>query len=357
MNISGLRGIILEEVVLHLLELAGYRTVETGEEGTRVGHSGLEVQGRGEWHQIDALAALDHSPPFMYPIRLMVEAKCHATDKPVQIHVVRNAVGVLKDISENFFSATVRSSDGARIPTLRFNYQSAIFSSSGYTRGAIKYAIAHQIFLIQYKNVGLIQPVLSGIHTLVESHLRDPETAERKRSISTRIRETFRELIRLNGDVQPAVDGVLTTDGHRHLRDEVIRPLLDIRGSYFGTLQGRWPIHLIAKNPLPPAVFSETDEVPCKVFGRQGNRWSFAPSHIRETDENRWFRLDFDLPEEVVSILESSDRDAETVARIKEGHFSYADLSGKIGGINRRFRLKLDSDWMADYRRRLGVAS
>jgi hypothetical protein len=67
------RGIIFEEIVLLLLERVGYRIVVAPEDGTKTGPSGLEVQGRGEWHQVDALAAFDHAPPFMYPLRLVLE--------------------------------------------------------------------------------------------------------------------------------------------------------------------------------------------------------------------------------------------------------------------------------------------
>src|SRR6478609_3069628 len=106
MNLSGVRGALLEEFVLYLLEKVGYRVVKAGEHGTYKGATGLEVQGRGERHQIDALAAYDHSPAFMYPLRLLVEAKCYRGRYPVQIGVVRNAVGVHKDISENYFTYT-----------------------------------------------------------------------------------------------------------------------------------------------------------------------------------------------------------------------------------------------------------
>ena len=33
--------------------------------------------------------------------------------------------------------------------------------------------------------------------------------------------------------------------------NEVVRPLLEIQGSYLGMLQGEWPLHLLAKSRLP----------------------------------------------------------------------------------------------------------
>ena len=141
-NISQVRGALLEEAVLYLLEKFDYKTIEAypghGNETLRGGHSGLEVRGRGSWHQIDALAAFKSSPAFMYPLRLMVEAKCYQNHRTVGIEVVRNSVGVLKDISENYFTMP---SGGANVQIPRFNYHSAIFSTSGYTSGAIDYPL------------------------------------------------------------------------------------------------------------------------------------------------------------------------------------------------------------------------
>lgn len=177
MVLVAIKGAILEELVLHLLKVVGYSPLKVGDEGTKGGHSGLELEGRGEWHQIDAAVLLDHSPAFMYPLRLLVEAKCYAEHRRIGIEVVRNAVGVLKDISENYFNVKSVSSVGSTldIKTQRFNYQSAIFSTSGYTRGATQYAVAHQIFLIQYERVVLLKPVVEGLRDLTEKHF-DPKS-------------------------------------------------------------------------------------------------------------------------------------------------------------------------------------
>lgn len=161
MKLPAIRGALLEEIILHLLEKIGYRVITAGEAGTRAGRSGLEVQGRGEWHQIDALAGFDFTPAFMYPLRLLLEAKCYAPSRPIGIEVVRNAVGVLKDISENYFTINKRSEEEIKIQ--RYNYNTALFSTSGYTKNAERYAIAHQIFLIQYNSVHLFQPIRDGL--------------------------------------------------------------------------------------------------------------------------------------------------------------------------------------------------
>lgn len=342
MNIAAIRGAILEEIVLHLLEMVGYRTVKAGEEGTLPGHAGLEIQGRGEVHQIDALAAFDHTPPFMYPLRLLVEAKCYKPKNTVGIDVVRNAVGVLKDISENYFSYSTSSEPKDSIKAPRYNYLSAIFSTSGYTENAVKYAIAHQIFLIQYQKVYALKPVIKALLKLNESHIFAINSPEINRRVRERIRSYF--------GVDGTVDGAdpFSEYGSRYIRAQIIAPLDLIRGSYFGMLQGRWPIHLLSYQPLPPELFMASDVVPCKVYGRIGGEWSFVPLHYSERDA-LWFRLSFDLPKEIAKLVAAANGNLETVAQLKTQHFSYISLSGIIGGVRRQVRLELDRDWIRQY--------
>lgn len=65
-TISQIRGMLLEEAVLHLLRTSGYTPVlSAGSDPTLYdGHSGLEVFGRGGKHQIDAIADPIISLPF-----------------------------------------------------------------------------------------------------------------------------------------------------------------------------------------------------------------------------------------------------------------------------------------------------
>lgn len=72
-----IRGAVLEEVLLYLLQLAGYRIVEYSPKDPTLyqGPAGLEVLGRGGRHQIGAVADFAVGHPFSHPARLLVEAK------------------------------------------------------------------------------------------------------------------------------------------------------------------------------------------------------------------------------------------------------------------------------------------
>lgn len=359
-TITQIRGALLEEAVLYLLKLVGYDPFDVASipaqhrSHMRSGHSGLEVRGRGTWHQLDALAIWRHSPAFMYPMLLTVEAKCYSIHRPVGIEVPRNCVGVIKDISENYFTLSA-SSSGIRAP--RFNYASAIFSTSGFTRGAVEYAVAHQIFLIQYRDVPVIEPLIRAILDFKVSYVRqengEPVPADlplskflaSDRAISA-IRRHFRSI--LNGsDAPEGLDYQLTPEGMTHLSSRVADACLRIRGSYFGMLQGRWPIHLLREQPLTASAF-ESDTVQCSVRGDADGNWRFEPLNVARGSD-RWFQLEFSLPQPLAELVAAGWEDPIEIANLKQQHFSYIDLSGIIGGVRRSVRLQLNQDWIRDY--------
>ncbi|HET7230003.1 MAG TPA: restriction endonuclease [Longimicrobium sp.] len=134
-TIQQIRGMLFEEAVLFLLTRAGYTTVDEPDGDTlkRVG-AGLAVIGRGGVHQIDAIADYVITPAFAHPQRLLVEAKCYGS--AVGLPVIRNAVGVLKDVNE-YWNPRRREVDRSR-----FHYLQAVFSSSDFTSDAEDYAFA-----------------------------------------------------------------------------------------------------------------------------------------------------------------------------------------------------------------------
>lgn len=275
----------------------------------------------------------------MYPLRLMVEAKCYQKHRTVGIEVVRNSVGVLKDISENYFS--VQNRPGSEVQVPRFNYHSAIFSTSGFTRGATDYALAHQIFLIQYENVPVIQPLIDAIMSFDDACI----TRLGKQSISE-VRKRYRSAIR---------DQFYEIDSHEYLTDAgielidnaLLNALRGIRGSYFGMLQGRWPLHLLTSVPLSPEAFT-TDIVSCQVPGYETGEWKFTPIEYQR-GEAGWFELEFNLPETIANLVADNWGDREAVANIKQEHFSYINLTGVIGNIQRSVKLELNREWIHQY--------
>lgn len=164
MSSGQIRGMLLEEAVLHLLRRSGYRTVDApGTDPTlcTVG-AGLAVRGRGSEHQIDALADFVVHQPFSNPQRLMVEAKCYDSDRRVGIEVVRNAIGVLKDTSEFWVTGP-----GPIAGRRRYHYQYAVFSASEFTAGAQRFAFAQDVYLFPLDRSRFFRPILEAIRQIV----------------------------------------------------------------------------------------------------------------------------------------------------------------------------------------------
>jgi hypothetical protein len=90
-------------------------------------------------HQVDVLGEFTFVPAFSQPLRLFVEAK--ARGSATGLPVIRNAVGTINDVNEAWMIdySTNRA---------RRHYRYALFSTSGFSKPAQTYAIAHQIALV-----------------------------------------------------------------------------------------------------------------------------------------------------------------------------------------------------------------
>jgi hypothetical protein len=80
----------------------------------------------------------------------LAEAKCY--DRNVGLDVLQSFVGVVKDISENYFVPEGLTSE-QRLKFKRYTDCGAIFSSSGFSPNAQDFALAHGINLVSYENV------------------------------------------------------------------------------------------------------------------------------------------------------------------------------------------------------------
>lgn len=161
---SALCGYVLEEVLARLLSRSGYRLlVEASQDSDALkdGRHGLLARGRGSDHQADALGELLIPTPFSLPLRLFVEAKFRGS--PVGIADVRNALGVINDVNEHFASDAPRD-----FPLRRYEYRYVLFSANGFTEDAQKYALAHQISLIDLQG-----PAFADLRAITEQTARD----------------------------------------------------------------------------------------------------------------------------------------------------------------------------------------
>lgn len=199
-----LAGYLLEEAIASLLRRSGYRLLQReadDPDALKDAKHGLVVRGRGAKHQADALGDLLTPAPFSLPIRLFVEAKCRKAK--TGLADVRNAHGVIHDVNQYY------GADAAKHyvqPLNRFQYQYALFSTSGFTADAQAFSLAHQITLVD----------LSGpTFDLLRSAVWDAADVLRKLFTGAQLGSipinTIRKFVRarLNPDTnhEPATDG------------------------------------------------------------------------------------------------------------------------------------------------------
>ncbi|MBZ5491447.1 MAG: hypothetical protein LAO76_10995 [Acidobacteriia bacterium] len=348
-SIRQIRGALLEEIILFLLEHSGYRIVLLGEEGTHDGRAGLEVEGRGSRHQIDALATPLHAQAFVYPIRLIVEAKCEI--KPVRLGTIRSVVGTVADINQNYFSAPVRRGKSVRMQ--RFNYHAAMFAANGYSDNTERFAMAHQVFLIDYSHVASMRPVVDALFELDIDDIG--ELAENGRRLGlTEIRLGFRALLRTR-EVQ-AAEEIFSLRGTAKIQERLLPALQQLRGSYYGMIESIYPVHLVSRRPIPTRLIREQGEIPCEIrVSDDDQTWAFEPSRIPPNSPD-FFRLEFSIPDFIADMLNVTTGPEgrripgwRHLVNIKREYMRYIDVTAVLDGRLLGFKLTLDEDWLNQY--------
>ena len=163
MKKSQAKGYLLEIVLAKLLKVNGYDLVTSSDNEIRfLERNGLNVKGRGGYHQFDSLGTFRITPPFVYPIRLFLEAKFY-TNK-VGIDRIRMGIGILQDVNTNY-STVEMTSEELKLP--KYNYNYAIFSTSGFTEDAQRLAIAHKIYLMDLSS-GYYNWIRDSINQIVD---------------------------------------------------------------------------------------------------------------------------------------------------------------------------------------------
>jgi hypothetical protein len=335
-KIGQIRGMLLEEALLHLLRGSGYRTVEAvdNDETLKAGAAGLLVRGRGGNHQIDAIADFLVSQPFSHPQRLLVEAKCYSNK--VRLPVVRNAVGVLKDVSEYWVPSL------ANVPAKRrYHYQYALFSASGYTKDSERYAFAQDINLIPLANSTFLRPVLDAIRSVSEQDFGNAlgdNMALRISSLRRAIRNKLKSVDYSEGSSLP--DRPLL----RERLNQFVVACHQINYAIIATLQGGFPVFLVPNPEV--SVDSLLSSLDVRIF------WDSAGWYLRNRNGQELFS--FDLPPALFLLYaQRGILSRRRALDLKEQAMSEFQAICTRRGEVRIITFHLDEGWLVDVRERL----
>jgi len=347
-----IRGMLLEEALLCLLRGTGYRTVDSSDgDETLTGPLGfLKVKGRGERHQIDAIADYVFQQPFTHPQRLLLEAKFQTT--PVGLPIVRNAVGVVKDVAEYYVPARGGRHNGTqggadkRDPAKRkrYHYLYALFSSSEYSAAAERYAFAQDIYLIQLSNLKFFLPVVEAIEAMTAEDLQvSPEPREKisLRDARCRIRELLR---RVGAEDQSAPNN----------DQELSRGL----AAFIDACRRIGSVLLaVAGDGLPVFLVPESAEVVRNLETTNRVRYYYYPERPTEwflTDERDNPLFSFDMPPELFKLYDEQDLlTRQRLADAKNEQMSRLLAVRWNGDTPELVEFRLDREWLDDVRANL----
>ena len=268
-SISNIRGMLLEEAVLYLLQASGYIPVSDNklDPTLTTGVTGLEVVGRGETHPVGAVAASVISLPFDLPQRLLLEAKVYADNSAIDMSTIRNAIGLLKDVEDNWLVTSQTSP-----PRRRYRYQYVICSPSGFTQKAQRYAFGQNIYLIDLSHIPQFDPLVQAIRHLSHNHFQ----AKSWNAITLELhllREVIRELFNSQQDERLLRVLVPGTAINPLLR--VVNACKVISGLLLATLGGHFTIPLIWENYVSIASLTAVEW----VIYRKRRYWSLSPTN------------------------------------------------------------------------------
>ncbi|NNM74233.1 hypothetical protein [Enterovirga aerilata] len=368
---GALKGYLLEEVVAFLISKAGYRLLVDPEDDPvdldRMGN-GLQVRGRGGFHQADVLGELSWAPAFGNPIRLFIEAKWRGESRSrVGIPEVRHAVGILEDINHALVTVRARRTeeapedDGDDVRAVGrgfcYTYRYALCSTSGFSAGAQAYALAHQIALFdlshgEYEDLRLgvdgagdqVQRYLQGLHAGRDD--REPGT---RRKMVARVRDTLRQEL---------------WGGHFPHHDPQFVPLLrpaisaaqDIGELFVGVSATGFVLLLKADSPelMNQHMLAPQDPQAAFHFDAEAD----AASNWRVTLSSPGIercKLYFTLPDAMLLALQQKREAGRRTAALsfKEEHFSRLTVYRITPAKSMVCSLKLDRNWLDRARARI----
>jgi hypothetical protein len=368
-----LKGYLLEEVVASLIRNAGYRLLTRPEDDPHdlaLMGNGLQVRGRGGFHQADVLGELTWAPAFGNPVRLFIEAKWRGQGRgKVGIPEARHAVGILQDVNQMLVTVQARSAGIGLGRTSEdvtnsgrgfcYSYRYALCSTLGFTPGAQAYALAHQVALLdlshhEYDGLRLaIDTVGDDLHDYIERmELAGIASATPRGQLLRRIRATLRrELWDL--PLEEADGGLLP----------VLRPLLEATW-HIGEL-------FVGVSATGFVVLLKADHADRMIRHMQApaDPWTSIHYQLDEDGASNWrltvsspgddiepCRLFFVLPDAMLRVLDEqaeSSRRRAAALNVKAQHFSRITVYRITDEKSLICSLRLDEGWLREARRRL----
>jgi hypothetical protein len=337
------KGYLFEVIVRFFLANNGWHVIQHAEEERVLVHNNykIEIRGRGIYHQIDSPCLFDHAVPFIYPPRLIVEAKFYK--RGVHKEHIRPFIGLMKDISENYFAPFQTMETVHK----RYTDVGAVFSATGFHKEAINLAFAHGIMTISYH----ANPLMLGIKQRIQS-LSDRQFPNRSRVEDAGGQFVFMNDFErfLKGEMEASIffSKYELSSEQETLTRELFAELTKVRASFMGTTSSGVFLHFIGNEDFPDKLFSQTDIQPCRIFFMQELKTSEIGMWLEFSEDMRKRRYYFDVPPG----LEDAIRKNRGILTAKEHNLASITVIRRIMGITRSLVIQLDMNWLDELKER-----
>lgn len=254
-NRGQVRGYLFERILCILLEKNGLVRVQPDRFNKtrvrRVRENFIELKGRGGWHTIDCPFDYQDAVPFLYPLRLIGEVRYHQAT--VTKDAIRNLIGVLQDIKENYFIDDSLTAEMVRERRLEIG---VFFAVNGFQAEAERLAYSHGIRTVSYKNNPLIQEIKDVIDVLESDYISYEVFAQKKTRFFLR---DFEQLM------QGELDGAELVERYEFLPEAKVwferlyQAVKKIQSSVLASTNTGMVFHLLGEAGFPEEVFAGTD--------------------------------------------------------------------------------------------------
>ncbi len=335
---SKLRGHIFEIIIMELLQKNQFSAVDTNaepEERIREIRPGfIEFKGRGCWHQIDCPCDYSNIIPFSYPLRILGEVKFFK--KTLEKKYIREYIGVIKDIQENYFVADDVNPQDFYPRKMEIG---VYFSANGFQAEAEKLAYAHGIKTISYENNFLINKIKLLVEELEKNYL---SVKCLKEHTWNTFRQEFIDTLRNGYRNNYIGHHPYLVDGYGEIIEKIRDLLIGIKSSFIATTATGVFLHFVGDSNFPYELFQETDEGRCCVYysyDNLGKRYFWL--EISGDNQRRHFY--FTPPESLDYAVVFG---ANSAIQEKERLFRKLNINISLNGIARSLTLHIDEDWL-----------
>ena len=295
----------------------------------------IELKGRGTWHQIDSPCIFEKPVPFIYSLRLISEVKFLKGE--VQKDDMRAFIGVVKDISENYFIDDKHTADSQE----RYTDVGTFFSANGFQQEAVNLGFAHGIRTVSYRTNKNVAEIKTGIEQMVAMGFPSKESLRGKGKLAE-FKEQLHEAMLLRPDRIAGFNYHWPiTREIQVLIDELRNSLNGIRASFLGTTSAGVLLHFVGKDDFPEELFAETDTQLCRVHYDEPTKTGI-PMWLEFSNDNKRRRFYFDVPPGLEAVIQNNG----DIIGEKGRHFAHIAVYKRIGKVMRLLTFELDKEWI-----------